>query len=494
MTTGGAFFRSTLMASAVLAFITVLFIDQTPFPYGGYADQRFVLLVLSGLLTLLPLGLCALSTCPQIQSRFITIIAPSSALSAGFLVLSLPYSGQPYVWVEPGMYGFFFLAPVMVGAWASVLGAGERFVHGLLIIVAVGCGFYGLATVNVYLFALFDGVTNLVEFIPWGFVNIRYWSHIATWCLPLMPLAVLAGPLRDNRLWRYGMVLAAGLWWWILLLTAGRGSALGIAFGAVVVTLLFGRRAWPWLKVFLLYLLAGIVIWAVLSVVIPSLLAEDIQVRSIKTDSSGRMPLFIEAWTMSLQNFPFGMGPQSWLTHETLTDVYARSRHFGHPHNMYLMWAAEYGWVLIGLLAGVVVQATRYFWKKRSQVITEGHGPQVHILVGLTASVVAALFHAGVSAIFMAPGSMLVGLFVLMAFWAMIIPKQALTPLPAVPARNVRRLFAWFACFVLMVLWLLWLGEVWHYFEDMRLDEQTYSQEVGQGMLPRFWFHGNFPR
>jgi hypothetical protein len=293
-----------------------------------------------------------------------------------------------------------------------------------------------------------------------------------------------------------GVLLGAGLWWWILILTTSRGSALGIAFGALVVLLLFRRRALSWLKVFVAYILAGVVIWALLSVFIPSLIADEVQIRSIKMDSSGRMPLFIEAWAMSLQNFPLGMGPQSWLTHDILTDAYAQSKHLGHPHNMYLMWAAEYGWFLIGLLGLVVAQAIRYFWIKRAELFAEGNNEQTLMLVGLTASVSAALFHAGVSAVFMAPGSMLIGLFVLVAFWALIIPKAITDELPAEHRRMAffRKGLGAIVFFALLVLWLLWMSEVRLYFDDMQQDEQTYSEEVGEGTLPRFWLHGNFPR
>src|SRR5690606_10260322 len=109
-------------------------------------------------------------------------------------------------------------------------------------------------------------------------------------------------------------------------------------------------------------------------------MVDGVQIRSIKADSSGRIPLFIEAWQMSLQNFPFGMGPQSWLMHETLTDVYANSKQFGHPHNMYLMWAAEYGWILLVALGLVVAQCIRYFWRRRRQVIEAEFDEQLLLL------------------------------------------------------------------------------------------------------------------
>ncbi|PSF12919.1 hypothetical protein C7H10_12050 [Marinobacter shengliensis] len=495
MYSSGSISRWTLATAALLGFGAVLFIDFTPAPFGGYADQRFLLLALSGLLVIISSAFLVLNRYSSI-CKSLRVLVPITLLCGSFFVLSLPFRGQLYVWVEPGMYAFFFFATVVSGAWASWTGSNENVGRDLVLIVVATCSAYGLATINIYLFALFDGETDLVNFIPWGFGNIRYWSHIATWCIPLMPLAILVGRSKQHRIWRTVSVLGAGLWWWILILSTSRGSALGIAFGAVLVLILFGRRALPWLNVFFGGVLVGFVIWGLLSVAIPTLIADDIQIRSIKADSSGRIPLFIEAFSMSLQNFPFGLGPQSWLTHEILTDGYSQSRHFGHPHNMYLMWAAEYGWVLIALLGLVVAQAVRYFWIKRSELFRGNNDEHTFLLIGVTASVSAALFHAGVSAVFVAPGSMIVGLFVLIAFWALIIPTRSSSCGASEPERpsGFRKVFALLIGLALMTLWLLWMNQVWAYFEDMRLDEQTYFEEVGGGIQPRFWFHGNFPR
>jgi hypothetical protein len=251
----------------------------------------------------------------------------------------------------------------------------------------------------------------------------------------------------------------------------------------------------PWLKVFLQYLLAGIVIWLLLSVVIPSFMESGIQVRTIKADSSGRIPLFIEAWKMSLQNFPFGMGPQSWLTHKPITEAYATGKKFGHPHNMYLMWAAEYGWLLIAAMALVVIQAIRNFWRRRTELFESGDSTQLLLLAGFTASVSAALFHAGVSAVFMAPGSMLVGLFVLIGFWALILPSGLGAKAPLRAFNHRRRLaFAGLLSIVFVIFWAFWMTEVWRYYQDMRADEIYYLKHESEGTLPRFWFHGNYPR
>jgi O-antigen ligase len=346
-----------------------------------------------------------------------------------------------------------------------------------------------MATITVYIFALSDDVVSLTDYIPWGFVNIRYWSHIATWVLPLLPLAVLIGPLKNQRLWRFLVALGSALWWWIVFLSSSRGTMLGVVFGMLVVAILMGRLAMPWLKKSFRYLLYGVAAWFLLSVLIPSLLIDDVVVRSLKADSSGRMPLFFEAWHMSLVEFPFGMGPQSWLTHEIITEGYRQSPKFGHPHNMYLMWAAEYGWLMVASILVLAGQAMYLFSQRRKEIAEDG--AKALALTAFTASVSAALLHAGVSAVFMAPGSMLVGFAVLSVFWVLISGER----LDSKRKPTKRRTFA--ALVIALVgsgFCLVWINNVRDYHAAMTNDEQVYYDGPSVGMLPRFWFHGNFPR
>ena len=96
----------------------------------------------------------------------------------------------------------------------------------------------------------------------------------------------------------------------------------------------------------------------------------------------------------------------------------------------------------------------------------------------------------------MAPGSMLVGLFVLIGFWALILPAGA-EPSPSVEMPQQPfffRLPALVLSAILLIGWVVWSQDVWGYYQDMREDEELYYKDVGEGMLPRFWFHGNFPR
>lgn len=484
-----------LSVLAGMSFVSVLFIDLIPTPFGGYAEQRFFLVFVLGLLVLM----AVVQFADQAETLLFSsrIVAPTVFLCAGFIVVAFAYRAQSYAWVEPGMFALFFLAPFFTGYWVSQRGVEKTFSAALVYVCVAVCGLYGLASVNVYLFAISGGFTALSDVIPWGFVNVRYWSHIATWCLPLMPLAVLVGPFRHNRMLRLWVILTAGLWWWVLLLTMSRGSLLGISFGAVLSFLLLGRRAMPWLRVVLLSLALGLLFWLVLSILVPFFLAESVQVRGVSLGGSGRWPLFAEAWAMSVEQFPFGMGPQSWLTHEPLTEAYSMVGRLGHPHNMYLLWAAEYGWIVLCLLVVVICQAIIYFFRKRYELKRTGSSEELLMLSAFCASVAGAMFHAGASAVFLAPGSMLVGLFVLAVFWSLVIPNVRLGSCLA-PSRivggNYRGLLFGVLAIGILMAWLFWVGETLEYFHDMLADLEIYSNVDKRPILPRFWFHGYFPR
>jgi hypothetical protein len=117
------------------------------------------------------------------------------------------------------------------------------------------------------------------------------------------------------------------------------------------------------------------------------------------------------------------------------------------------------------------------------------------LLTGFVASVSAALFHAGVSAVFMAPGSMLVGLFVLIAFFGLIGAPFGQVSVSNSAISSIRRRSIVLALTAtISVAWLAWMGEVLHYHRAMAEDKVYYQEHSPDGTMPRFWLHGNFPR
>lgn len=483
--------KLSVLVNALCMFLfigCVLFVDLFPLPgqLDGYALQRFVLacLLASG---------CVFSVWRRLRQGApldFEEIWPALIVAVSFLVLAAPYSSSPYAWVEPGMYAGFFFGFVALGQLINSVKWKTHFVVTVVYSVVIAAVLYGAITLMIFMFALSDEVSNLSIFIPWGFVNIRYWSHVATWLMPLLALAVLIGPLREQRLWGFFAAAAAALWWWIIFLSASRGTMIGLAFGVLVAMAFIGRPALPWLKVFGRYLLYGVLAWVLLSVLIPFVVLGDSELRTLHGSTSGRMPLFTEAWRMSLQNFPFGMGPQSWLTHDVLTEEYRKSSKFAHPHNMYLMWAAEYGWLLVGTLVLLGGKATQLLWRRRVEMRAYPEGMEALLLAAFTASVSAALLHAGASSVFIAPGSMLVGFLVLSVFWGLIS-----TPF-AGRRKSVKGNFFSAALVTLLfgILATFWLREVAIYHQAMEDDRDLRFESVPYGTPPRFWYYGDFPR
>lgn len=472
-----------------------LFTDFIPLPVEEYSAKRIVLLCL--LIFCVVLSLICI---PFLGSRTSAWMLKDSIVLLSIWVLLLAnlffFSESMFALSEIVMYGAFFSSFVLCGHMLHSYSYVERSWNIFITVAVIACFFYALMTINVYLFAVIDGQTNLVPYIPWGFVSMRYWSHLATWLLPLLPLALLIGSLKTYALWRFAVFIAMFVWWWIVLLSSARGTSLGIIFGLLLVVFLFGKSSLPWLKLLIQGFIGGLVLWIALSLLLPELLFGDAQIRGIKTDNSDRIPQLIESWQMSMKNFPFGMGAQSWLTHDIISPQYAETKKFGHPHNMYMLWAAEYGWLLLALVVILVVSGgIRFFQMRRLCLDSEQGDTALFQLVAGTASVSAALFHAGVSAVFMAPASMLIGVLVLTLFWGRIHSRSFQPILAREPGIRELKFFACGASLLTFVfLGIFWIGNVFHYYEAMKSDISYYQSHAYEGHLPRFWFHGYFPR
>ncbi|AKV95103.1 hypothetical protein ACP86_02390 [Marinobacter sp. CP1] len=477
-------------------FICVIFVslfsDFLPVWLGSYADQRFFQAALLVLVTFFVLLVPARDG----QINLYLNGWPAFLVTAGFLVLALPASASDYRWVEPGLFGFFFLAFPVLGWGIRAQQCTEEAAQAFVFLIVVGCFFYAAMSLTMYGFAITDDFSKLVDVIPWGFVNMRYWSHLATWFIPLFPLALLCGPLRNQKLWRAAVFLTAGVWWWVVLLTSSRGSMISLFIAVLMVLVLFGRAVLPWLALSLKFALLGAVLWCVLSWAIPELVFEKTVIRSLHAGTSGRLPLWIEAWQMSLQNFPWGMGSQSWLTHSSLSIEYMSAKTLGHPHNMYLFWAAEYGWALVALVAVLMAVAFKRLVSLR-EIAESGSQQHAMLIVAFTASCLAGLSHAGVSAVFLVPASMAVAFLVLGIFWALVSESRPDAPVPEVGSNGVassRVRSHLVIAFLVLVLGVGWLQEIWRYHQAMEEDLIIYAESSNAPLLPRFWLHGYFPR
>lgn len=482
-----------LLPVFIAVILISLFFDFMPTVFGAYSDQRFFQLGL-----LLVSAVVALMWAPSTgeSQRLVSSNWPVFLVSAAFLLLTTPSSSGEHAWVEPGMYALYFVSFALMGWRIHEQGISQFTAVALVYVATIGCFFYAAMTMTVYLFAIADEFSELTDIIPWGFVNMRYWSHIATWLLPILPLSLMYGALRKSRLWHIGVSFTAAIWWWMVFMTTARGSMLSIALAGLVACLLFGRVAFPWLVISFRFIVFGGLAWLLFSLVIPSIGAEEVTVRTLHAGGSGRMPLWSEAWYMSMHNFPFGMGAQSWITHQAISVGFPSDTRLGHPHNMYLMWAAEYGWLLLVAVAILIAMTLRNLVTKAGQIRACAYNKQSEVLAAFTASAVAGLVHAGFSAVFIVPASMLVGSLSLMVFWALSLPgyrpAESLSKQAAPYA--YRNGLSTFLAIAIVAGGIVWLNQVWEYHQAMVADLSQYEESPGAAYWPRFWFHGNFPR
>lgn len=463
-----------------------LFAGLIPSVTGNYSDQRFVLCVVSWLVVCHCLARAVFSGHKTTNTELLPWLLP-------FVLVLLSGEIYPAIYhVEPLMFAFFFVGLCLLGSQLSQTESLELITARVLSAIAFLALIYGFIALMNYGLALRDGNRAIDTTITWGFPNIRYWGHLATWLIPLIAAAQRSGALSALPLVRMLFMIAGALWWWMLFSTSARGSAIALFVGFSFVAVMFRGSAFGLLRSGGTQLLAGGLLWMLLTFLVPWFLFGAVELREVDVDSSGRMPLWREAWEMSLVNMPFGLGPLSWLTHPVISDVYANSKSYGHPHNMYLLWAAEYGWISIMALAIAVVGIGRALVARGSK--HRASGLDATLMAGFTLSVVAASVHAGVSAVFMAPASMLTGFLVFTLFLALLqaSPLNTVAPRRASATPLIR-----FSAGLVLVLSLVaggwWLSEVWRYYQDNMDDRLTYK---GDGAIysPRFWSHGDFPR
>lgn len=480
------FFSLFFIAAALSLFGSLL-----PSELGGFSAQRVFLCVLVVSFSLAGVGL--LSVRVSAVSRN---VLPISLLLCilGLVVGHAIFSNNPFRWVEPGLYAGFLMSTVLLGLGMERMLSCKSIIGPTSIIVGVLTFLYGVMGLNYYWFSLSEPSVDISEFLPWGFVNIRYWSHLATWLLPLLPIALMSRLASHSKLWKFLVAFGGASWVWMLILSSARGTVVSLLLGIFFASLIFRRSLIPWLKQFGLFVLWGVILWMFLSVLIPAFFGIDVEGHELRSGGSGRLILWQESFAMSLQNFPFGLGPQAWLYHEPLIDGYRASKAFGHPHNMYLMWAAEYGWLFVLYMLSVFVWLGVRLLKRYDALGGGADSRSELVLCGFTVSVTSALCHAGVSSVFLAPASMLVGLFVLIIFCAIL--KQ-----PESEAENQRFQFhphypARFAFFVVVGLMLsfFWFKEVIDYHQAMLEDFPVYFEQRSSAHFPRFWYHGYFPR
>ncbi len=206
--------------------------------------------------------------------------------------------------------------------------------------------FSSLFCIVSFLSALVASRIESVALLHWelftNFSHIRFFSQFQSWTLALIVLPVIW--YRTNtRTYKFWLALAIASGWWFLLFSSGtRGTLLGITVATVVVTIVFGRTAIPWIKWQGVAAITGLTcfcLFFILPTLISSVDTSAIQQGTVGraiTSSQGRFHLWEIALVMIQENPILGIGPMHYAC--GITNGIA-----AHPHSALMQIAAEWG-------------------------------------------------------------------------------------------------------------------------------------------------------
>ena len=172
--------------------------------------------------------------------------------------------------------------------------------------------------------------------------DIRFFDHAQTATLPLLVLLACFRPRRSRV---RALALAASAYWWLALYaTQARANLLALAVACVVLAVVAGRAAWPYLKMVAVTAALGVLAYGVLLKLVPALLGihtldalSDAIARTASDPASGRLFLWRRATELILQHPLLGVGPMHFAHHAHDLQLGA------HPHDWLLQVASEWG-------------------------------------------------------------------------------------------------------------------------------------------------------
>ncbi|MFB2813801.1 O-antigen ligase family protein [Shewanella xiamenensis] len=173
-------------------------------------------------------------------------------------------------------------------------------------------------------------------------MNVRFFNQLQVMLLPLLCLSFYIEPLKK---YKRAAMLVFGVLWLILLQSEARGAVLALLVAAIVVyRFLPASLGQAFIRPIMKAVAFGTLLWLVLIIIIP-LFIFDSQIWQLRTNSSGR----IDMWIYILQAIPerigLGYGPMSFAWAE------ARPLPNAHPHNALMQFLYEFGVVAFILLA-----------------------------------------------------------------------------------------------------------------------------------------------
>ncbi|QYX64364.1 O-antigen ligase family protein [Shewanella putrefaciens] len=186
-------------------------------------------------------------------------------------------------------------------------------------------------------------------------MNVRFFNQLQ---VMLMPLLCLTFYIEQLKKYKRAAMLAFSVLWLILLQSEARGALLAMVVAAFVVySFLSADLRKAFIRPIMKAVTLGTLLWLVLIIIIPLFLF-DSQIWQLRTNSSGR----IDMWIYILQTIP----EHVWLGHGPMSFAWAEARPLpnAHPHNALLQFLYEFGVFAFILLASWSLMKLRVILKQ----------------------------------------------------------------------------------------------------------------------------------
>ncbi|MCR4532963.1 O-antigen ligase family protein [Shewanella xiamenensis] len=301
-------------------------------------DLKRILVILFVVLS--AVGLLWRSSIPIIVLSPFTLWVVASLFILG--LISTLFSQHPF-WSFVELANFllllclFYVISVLIADIGRTAALQYFFGFALFFSVCIAVKFFLLL-----LFHALDANRPDVHSLVAGFMNVRFFNQLQVMLLPLLCLFFYIEPLKK---YKRAAMLVFGVLWLILLQSEARGAVLALVVAAVVVyRFLPASLGKAFIRPIMKAMAFGTLLWLVLIIIIP-LFIFDSQIWQLRTNSSGR----IDMWIYILQAIPerlgLGYGPMSFAWAE------ARPLPNAHPHNALMQFLYEFGVVAFILLA-----------------------------------------------------------------------------------------------------------------------------------------------
>lgn len=275
-----------------------------------------------------------------------------------------------------------------------------RLVVSLAVVIA-------LKLMTSYLAALIAvGHLDTIMLFEGTFSNRRFFGQVASMAVPLLAYPLLTNDL--SRLQRWGLYALLSVWWMLIIVSGTRGTWVALGASAMILALLAWHACYRWLRIQLLTVMVGALLFVALFVWVPLWLEQGTVVENRLSNLatlSGRDELWHLAWMQIMAHPWLGIGPMHFA---------AIHNDFGaHPHNALLQLAAEWGVpAALALVLPAVSGLIALLARLRQPVVSHNL-----LLVCLTASLLAASVQSLVDGVIVIPYTQV--WLVLVAGWAL---------------------------------------------------------------------------